>query len=266
MVLEWKSSPPPPSPAWRRLSAPTSLDRNLPIFFFLPPPLFFFAFPVLTGCDCSLAASLSFLPPCAFFLSAEVVVGISGCEKAATSTKDPPAPAATWTELTSAASAAWWGGGEAPPEEYGDVVAEEEEARVVVVAEEEAERCARRSRRQLGHTPLDTRCSGCRLHRSSHSDRRIVAVAETYTVTPGGFTLFVDGGGAGRGGGRCCAWILEEEEVRSRESVAEGEGKAFAARSGKVCTRTETGRKAKRLALRTGTTTQQLKFHIAGLI
>lgn len=45
------------------------------------------------------------------------------------------------------------------------------EARVsVVVAEEEAERWARRSRRQLGHTPLDSRCSGCRLHRSSQSD------------------------------------------------------------------------------------------------
>jgi len=46
---------------------------------------------------------------------------------------------------------------------------------VVVVAEEEAERCARRSRRQEGQTPLDIRCSGCRLHRSSHSDRRMMA-------------------------------------------------------------------------------------------
>jgi hypothetical protein len=47
------------------------------------------------------------------------------------------------------------------------------EARVVVVAEEDAERWARRSRRQNGQTPLDSRCSGCRLHRSNQSDRRM---------------------------------------------------------------------------------------------
>lgn len=143
MVLEWKSSPPSPSPGCRRFSAPTSLDRNLPIFFFLP--LFFFVF----------TSPLLLLPfadsclPAACFLAA---VGISGCEKAATLTKEAPseaAPPTTWTELTSAESAAWCGGGEQPPpEEYGEVVAEEEEARVVVVADEEAERCARRSRRQ----------------------------------------------------------------------------------------------------------------------
>lgn len=173
MVLEWKSSP-SPAPC-RRLSAPTSLDRNLPIFFFLP--LFFLftsAFP-LAGC----AAASSCLPAVVVvvgggFLLAEV--GMSGWEKAETSTKEEPAPT-TWTELTSAESAAWCGGGDEPPEEYGDVVAEEEEARVVVVAEEDAERCARRSRRQYGQTPLDIRCSGCRLHRSSHSDRRIADVS-----------------------------------------------------------------------------------------
>jgi hypothetical protein len=146
MVLEWKSSPPSPSPACRRLSAPTSLDRNLPIFFFLPL-FFFFTSPLFPFADGSLPAASACLPAACF----RTEVGISGCEKAATLTKEASledAPPRTWTELTSAESAAWWGGGDEPPEEYGDVVADEEEARVVVVADEEAERCARRSRRQ----------------------------------------------------------------------------------------------------------------------
>jgi hypothetical protein len=140
MVLEWKSSAPSPSPppVCRRLSAPTSLDRNLPIFFFLPLFLLFASpFPL---------AGSSWLAGGGFLLAE---VGMSGWEKAATSAKEDPATTA-WTELTSAESAArYWGGGDEPPEEHGDVVAaEEEDARVVVVAEEDAERCARRSRRQ----------------------------------------------------------------------------------------------------------------------
>lgn len=101
MVLEWKSSPPsPPSPVRRRFSVPTSLDRNLPIFFLLLLLFFFFfsPFPVsLLASSCLAAAG---------FLE----VGISGCEKAETLTKEPPPT--TCTELASAESAAWWSGGE----------------------------------------------------------------------------------------------------------------------------------------------------------
>ena len=113
MVLEWKSSP---SPACRRFSAPTSLDRNLPIFFFLPV-FFFFTSPLFPFADGSLPAASACLPAGCFLIE----VGISGCEKAATLTKEAPlegAPPRTWTELTSAESAAaWWGGGDEPPEE-----------------------------------------------------------------------------------------------------------------------------------------------------
>lgn len=172
MVLEWKSSAPSPSPSpvCRRLSAPTSLDRNLPIFFFLPLFLLFASpFPL---------AGSSWLAGGGFLLAE---VGMSGWEKAATSAKEEDPATTTWTELTSAESAARWRGGDEPPEEHADVVAEEEEeeARLVVgaaEAEAEAERCARRSRRQYGQTPLDVRWSGCRLHRSSHSDRRMAEV------------------------------------------------------------------------------------------
>lgn len=97
MVLEWKRSPPSASPDCRRFSAPTSLDRNLPIFFFFP--LFF----LFTSCcfplpDASLPGS-SCPPPAGFRLTE---LGISGCEKAATLAKDEPAAPTTCTELTSA--------------------------------------------------------------------------------------------------------------------------------------------------------------------
>jgi hypothetical protein len=171
MVLEWTSSP-PPSPVCRRFSAPMSLDRNLPIFFLLTS-----ASP-LAGCAASSRLPAAAATVVGTFLLTEV--GISGCEKAAAASAKEEA-ATTWTELTSAESAARWRGGDEPPEEHADVVAEEEEeeARLVVgpaEAEAEAERCARRSRRQYGQTPLDVRWSGCRLHRSSHSDRRMAEV------------------------------------------------------------------------------------------